>query len=293
MTNSQLVRAVEQAVGSRIVDWSPRSAGLTRAATGVATFEDGKTLFVKAGTDDRSSDEVRREIALLGVLDTPFLPECRGVIEGAYPILLLEDLSRGQWPEPYPSDLSALERTLQELRETPIPPELDVPEFEGPSDDVCQGLIEHARVATPALVPWLDPHVDAIVETVALPSAGGALVHSDLWYPNLCFLDERVVIVDWSHARVGSPWFDASTVSIDLVIEGRRPVPMQEAAKWAAVHLVWSLWALARGPGPGISNPDLWRSDNLELVDGAAWWVADELDLPTPPVLSDRDPGYR
>jgi hypothetical protein len=284
---------VEQAVGVRIVDWSARSAGLTHAATGVVTFEDGTTLFVKAGTDDRSSDEVRREIALLGALDAPFLPECRGAIDGSYPILLLEDLSEGHWPEPYPSDLSPLERALRELREMPVPTELALPGFEGPSDDVCHGLVEHAGGVAPGLVPWLESHADPIIESVALPSAGGALVHSDLWYSNLCFLRDRVVIVDWSHACVGSPWFDASTISIDLVIEGRRPLPMKEAVKWAATHLVWSLWALARGPGPGISNPDLWRSDNIELVDGAAWWVADELGLPTPPVLSDRDPGYR
>jgi hypothetical protein len=248
---------------------------------------------VKAATDEHSAGEIRREIALLGALEAPFLPECVATIEGQYPILLLEDLSEGHWPEPYPSSLSGLERALRELRETPIPEGLDLPELIGPTDEMCQALIAHAGVATPTLVPWMEPYADAIAEAAAARSSGGALVHSDLWYSNLCFLGDRVVIVDWSSARVGSPWFDTSTVNIDLVIEGRRLLPMQEAAQWAAAHLVWSLWALARGPGPGISNRDLWRSDNLELVDGAAWWVADELGLPTPPVLSDRAPGHR
>jgi len=286
-------RAVEEAVGARIVEWSPRSGGLTHALTAVATFEDGKSLFVKAATNTRSADEIRREIAFLETVEASFLPKCLGTIGGEHPILLLEDLSLGHWPEPYPPDLSLLEATLQKLRETPVPADLNLPEFEGPSDGVRLGLIDHARGAVPGLVSWLEPHADVIIESAALPSAGGTLIHSDLWYSNLCFLDDRVVIVDWSHARIGSPWFDASTISIDLVIGGRRPLVMEEAVKWASTHLVWSLWGLARGPGPGISDPDLWRSDNLELVDGAAWWVADELGLPVPPVLSDREPGYR
>jgi hypothetical protein len=286
-------RAVEATVGARIVVWSPREGGLTFASTGVATLEDGTTVFVKAATDEKTSDELRREIAFLGAVEASFLPRCIGAIDDELPVLLLEDLTEGHWPEPYPSDLSPLEATLQDLREMPIPADLDLPEFEGPSDDVCSGLVDHAREAAPGLESWLAPHVDVIIELAESPSAAGALVHSDLWYPNLCFLEDRVVIVDWSHARIGSPWFDASTISIDLVIGGRRPLPMQEGAKWAATHLVWTLWALARGPGPGISDPDLWRSDNLELVDGAAWWVADELRLQVPPALSDREPGYR
>ncbi len=293
MIGPETTRAVERVLGVRVAEWSPRAGGLTFASTGIATLEDGTTVFVKAGTDEKTSDELRREIAFLGAVEASFLPRCIGAIDDELPVLLLEDLTEGHWPEPYPSDLSPLEATLQELREMPIPAELDLPEFEGPSDDVCKGFVDHAREATPGLVSWLESHADAILEAIALPSAGDTLVHSDLWYPNLCFLGGRVVIVDWSHACVGSPWFDASTISIDLVIGGRRPLPMQESAKWAATHLVWSLWALARGPGPGISDPDLWCSDNLELVDGAAWWVADELGLPVPPVLSDRKPGYR
>lgn len=287
------VQTVERLIGARVVDWSPRSGGLTHASTAVATFDDGSTLFVKAATNELSAGEIRREIAFLELLEAPYLPEVRGTIDDTYPILLLEDLSGGHWPEPYPLDLSSLERALQDLRETHIPEELDLPELEGPNVDICQEIVTHARLAAPGLVSWLEPYADAIVESATRPSDGRSLVHSDLWYSNLCFLKDRLVIVDWSHARVGSPWFDSSTVNIDLIIEGRRPLPMLEADKWASAHLAWSLWSLARGPGPGISDVDRWRLDNFELVDGAAWWVADELDLPVPPVLTDRSPGYR
>ncbi len=284
---------IEREVGASIVGWSVRSEGLTHALTGVATFRDGSKLFVKAAKDERSAEEIRREIALLSVLDAPFLPELRGAVTGPMPLLLVEDLSSGHWPEPYPQDLSSLSQALHELRRTPIPSSLALPELEGPSEEICRGIVEHAAAVAPELGPWLETCAGEIIDAALVPPGGRALVHADLWYSNLCFLENRVVIVDWSYARIGSPWFDTSTVNIDLVIEGRRPLPMQEAAKWAAAHLAWSLWSLARGPGPGISDADRWRLDNLELVDGAAWWIADELALPAPPVLTDRTPGFR
>ena len=55
-----------------------------------------------------------------------------------------------------------------------------------------------------------------------------------------------------------------------------------DAAGWAAAHLAWTTWAMARGAGPAIANPDAWLKDNRELFDGAACWLAQEgpLDLP-------------
>ncbi|MGA7280488.1 MAG: phosphotransferase, partial [Acidimicrobiia bacterium] len=238
---------MERAVDSQVVEWSPRSAGLTHAAAGVASFDDGSHLFVKAATNEHSAAEILNEIALLRAIDAPYMPEVRGMVTEPMPILLLEDLSHWHWPEPYPSNLAPLERALDDLRSRSKPKELDLVRLTGPSIEMINGIVEHAVSATPALAPWLSSCAGAIIEAATRPTSGSALVHSDLWYSNLCFLDDRVVIVDWSHARIGSPWFDASTVGIDLVLEGRRPLPMREAARWAAPHLAWVIWGLAVG----------------------------------------------
>ena len=76
------------------------------------------------------------------------------------------------------------------------------------------------------------------------------------------------------------------------VIEGRRPLRMEGAAGWAAAHTAWVVWSLAKGPGPAISHHDDWVVDNLELFDGAAWWLAWELGVEPPPQLTDRQVGW-
>lgn len=286
-----LLDRIEAAIGRHIVGWSTQHGGLTHASTRVATLSDGGSAFVKAATNDNSAVEISNEIAFLDALDAPFLPRRLGVVRGPRPVLILEDLSHGHWPEPYPEDLSGLEEVLDAIRRIPIPADLELPRLKEPTGDMQAGLVEHAVRATPALAPWIERNADAI-SAAASHRNDDTLVHGDLWYSNLCFLPDRVVVVDWSHARRGSRWFDASTVGIDLVIGGRRPLPMEEAAAWAAAHLAWTLWGLAEGPSPGIADVSRWRLDNLELVDGAAWWLAHELGLPKPPVLTDRDPGW-
>jgi thiamine kinase-like enzyme len=289
--DQDVLEQINAALGQPIVAWSTQHGGLTHASTRLATLADGTSAFVKAATNDHSAVEITNEIAFLDALDAPFLPRRLGEVRGSRPALILEDLSGGHWPEPYPDNLSGLADVLEAIRQTPIPVDLELPRLEGPIDEMYAELVDNAGRAAPVLARWVEEHADAI-GAAASHREDDALVHGDLWYSNLCFLPDRVVVVDWSHARCGSRWFDASTVGIDLVIGGRRPLPMEEAAAWAADHLVWTLWGLAEGPWPSIADTSRWRLDNLELVDGAAWWLAHELELPAPPVLTDRSPGW-
>ncbi len=271
--------------------FSPTTAGLTHAITGVARLDDGSSVFAKAGLDEHSGPQVHREIVNLTWLRGSFLP---GVLATSLdpPVLVIEDLSRGHWPEPYPADVGRLESALAELRVIPVPRDHELEVLEPPGDEILDRLVDDAHRAVPVAAGWVAAHIDDIrrvIDTIGPPTA---LVHSDLWYPNICFLPERVVLVDWSHLSVGSPWFDASTVSVDLVIEGRPPLDMGEGAGWAAAHTAWVVWALARGPAPSISDPQLWTTDNLELFDGAAWWLAHELGFERAPGVSGRSVGW-
>ncbi len=274
-----------------VVGFAPTTAGLTHAVTGVARLDDGRSVFVKAGLDEHSRPQVRTEIANLAWLGGSFMPQVLATSLDP-PVLVIEDLSRGHWPEPYPRDVGLLESALSELRSIPVPSNHSLEMMEPPGEEILGRLVDDAGRAVPSAAGWVANHVDDI--RAALDSIGPAtaLVHSDLWYPNICFLPERVVLVDWSHLSVGSPWFDASTVSVDLVIEGRPPLTMEEGAGWAAAHTAWVVWALAKGPAPSISDPDLWTSDNLELFDGAAWWLAHELGIEPPPRVTKRAVGW-
>ena len=79
---------------------------------------------------------------------------------------------------------------------------------------------------------------------------------------------------------------------IDLVIEGRPPLAVPDAAGWAAAHLAWTTWAMARGAGPEIADAAAWLKDNRELFDGVAWWLARELGVDPPPRLTERAVGW-
>ncbi len=282
----------EAMLGKRILRWEPRTAGLTNSAAGVATVAGGRTVFLKAATDQHSAAEVTREMAALQRIKGSFVPELLVYDEGDQPMLALEDLSHGHWPEPYPADLAGLQRALEELRTTALPPDLALESFDSRHPDRPVDLAALAIVGAPPLVEWITEHEAEIKRLADDASGGSALVHGDLWYSNICILPDRVVFVDWSHAFIGSPWHDASTVSIDLVIGGRRPVAGDEGLPWAAAYLIWSIGALASGPGAAISNAAAWRTDVEELVDGVAWWVAHELGLATPPQLSERSVGW-
>ena len=92
-------------------------------------------------------------------------------------------------------------------------------------------------------------------ECAQLDRAGGVARSLRSLVPDLCFLPDRAALVDRLHLAIGSPWFESSTILVDLVIEGRAPLLVEEGAAWAAAHVTRVVNALAKGPGPAISQP--------------------------------------
>jgi hypothetical protein len=275
-------------LGRPVTGWRTREGGWTAAATGVVALADGSTAFLKVATDEQSGDEIRAEAAVLGAVTGSFMPGVVAAETGDLPMLALEDLSHGHWPEPYPADVSGLEAALAELRGLAIPGGLALERLDPPGPERADGLVADAVSAAPVLADWVSRHNEAIRTALGGGGVGEALVHTDLWYPNVCFLPDRVVFVDWSHARIGSPWHDAATLSIDLVLGGYYPLAVADGGVWAAAWLAHALRGLAAGPPPAGPPEEQWRIDLEELADGAAWWLADLLDLPPAPRLTTR-----
>jgi hypothetical protein len=59
----------------------------------------------------------------------------------------------------------------------------------------------------PAVRARLD-ELAAIEATWTAAAEGDALVHGDLRADNILLTPDRVVFVDWPHARIGAPWLD-------------------------------------------------------------------------------------
>ena len=131
----EVCNAVECTLGRRIVRFDPISAGLTHALTGIATLDDRARVFMMAGLNEHSRPQIEAEIENLGALRANFLPRLVGA-HADPPILILEDLSAGLWPEPYPDDLGGLETVLEELRSLKAPPGLNIQEIRPPGEEI-------------------------------------------------------------------------------------------------------------------------------------------------------------
>lgn len=75
----------------------------------------------------------------------------------------------------------------------------------------------------PNLDAWSRRHLNALAEIEAgAPTAvaGDTLLHLDLRADNLLLTPDRVLVVDWPHARVGAAWLDAAFFAPSVAMQG-------------------------------------------------------------------------
>jgi aminoglycoside phosphotransferase (APT) family kinase protein len=73
---------------------------------------------------------------------------------------------------------------------------------------------------------WSTRHLDRLADLEAeAPSAvaGDTLLHLDVRADNLLLTPERVLVVDWPHARVGAPWVDMVFFAPSVAMQGGPP----------------------------------------------------------------------
>jgi aminoglycoside phosphotransferase (APT) family kinase protein len=73
---------------------------------------------------------------------------------------------------------------------------------------------------------WSLRHLDRLAALEAeapVAAAGGTLLHLDLRADNMLLTSDRVVVVDWPHARVGAPWVDLLFFAPSVAMQGGPP----------------------------------------------------------------------
>jgi hypothetical protein len=208
------VRRIEERV-SRLAGSEVRS--LRRIQSGgwgvsfhaVAELADGRTVFVKAGTEEITSGFVRDEQRFYRSVRGPFMPALVGMDDVDPPLLVLEDLSRARWPPPSDEDsVAAVRATLGQIWTTPppdwLPPVTDEVEW-------LLGWAEIERDADPFLQvglcsrQWIRQALPVLREAAeTAPIAGTALLHLDVRSDNICLAEGGAVLVDWNLAHVGN-----------------------------------------------------------------------------------------
>ena len=190
-----------------------------------------RAVFVKAVGADLNPDAPdfhRQEAAVSAALPGPRrLPRLLDSYDDGDWVALAFVAVDGRAPaHPWdPVELHAAIDALSELHAAPDPE----PGRRGPSAaDRPAGLFGGwgamaGRPGPDGVDPWARRNLDALADLEARwpeAVAGTTLLHSDVRSDNLLLTPDGVVFVDWPHACVGAPVFDAVAWAPSVVLEG-------------------------------------------------------------------------
>jgi aminoglycoside phosphotransferase (APT) family kinase protein len=222
------------------------------------------------------------------VLQAPFVPRLLGWEDHPdFPLMLLEDLSRGTWPPPWtPERVNSVRDTLRTVAATTPPASLPSQER---YREVLSGWRRVAQNPEPFLQlavasrGWLDEALPVLLEASSQAVLeGDSLVHYDVRSDNICFLEDRTVFLDWSGACRGNPVLDLVGWLPSLALEGG-PAPDTVVGDEVTdlVALVSGYWAAQAGFPPPEGAPRV-RDIQLAQLTVALPWAARLLRLPPP-----------
>lgn len=278
---------VARAAGRAPVGWTRvTGGGYTPAERWVVEFEDRTRAFAKVGVTELVAGWLRRERRAYVEIAGPFMPLMLGWSDGPAPVLLLEDLSDATWPPPW--DARLIGRTLATLERVASTP---CPSWATPLqglDDLFAGWSQVAADPEPFLGlelvsdRWLEVALSILVAHEHPPELeGSALLHFDVRSDNICFAEDRTLLVDWNLVARGNALFDVAAWLPSLQFEGG---PLPEAVSPAAGVFAPALagYFCARAPQPGIPDAPHVRRVQLEQATTALPWAARHLGLPPP-----------
>jgi hypothetical protein len=262
-----------------------KGGGYAASFRAVAELADGRTVFVKAGTEEVTSRFLRDEQRVYAALRGPFMPELVGMDEEEPPLLVLEDLSAGHWPPPWEArSIAAVRETLAAVA-TATPPSW-LPSITIEADWLLGGWAAIGHDPQPFLslgvcsAAWLEHSLPTLREAAeTAPIAGDSLLHLDVRSDNICLAERGAVLVDWNWAHVGNPTLDIAFWLPSLADEGGpRPDEVLPEAGRLAAAVAGFFGSRAGLPAPPTA-PHV-RRVQLSQLRTALPWAARELDLP-------------
>jgi hypothetical protein len=225
-----LAERVARHLGQRLLGWRVVAHGYTTALRLIVTCADGTSAFVKGATDSRTATWLRMEHGVYSQVQARFLPIMRAWEDnGSAPFLVLEDLTKAVWQTPW--TMARITQVLDTLRQVAAtPPPTCLPSLEERRSSLS-GWAQVDREPEPFLrvglcsAAWLGHSIGALMAAEARTQlAGDDLVHGDVRSDNLCFVGDRVVLVDWNWACRGNGIIDIAGWLPSLHLEGG-PLP--------------------------------------------------------------------
>lgn len=277
---------VESVLGTPAVRWEPvETGGYGRVnAHWRAELADGRSVFVKHALGSEAADWLRTERRVYEAVRGSFMPTYYGAYdEGGCVLLVLEDLTRADWPPPWsPERIESVLGALEALHATRPPDGI------ARLDNMREQLTGWRRVRAdpePLLSTgvcsrrWLREALPVLIRAgEELELAGRELLHLDVRSDNLCFAAGRAVLVDWNLACVGNGCFDVAFWLPSLRLEGG-PEPWEVLPRAGPLAAAVAGFFAARAGLPPPAGAPTVRDFQLRQLEVALPWAARELAL--------------
>lgn len=270
----------------RPTSWLHVVAGHTHADKWLVELPDSRSAFVKAATEVSARAQIEREAFILESVAAPYMPRLHGAATvDEWAVLVLEDLSRAQWPPPYADRGAALLDTIMQVAATPPPQGLHRrPEGRplgtywqrigaDPEPVLAHGLFSAA---------WLEhalPILDAAESSARL--AGDDFLHDDVWAANVCYAARGAILIDWASASIGDRRLDLACALLSIrsteIIPPRVDFP--DEAAYAALLAGANAFHAAQPIPDSIPDGSVLRAGWLHDLEYALDWVSELLHL--------------
>ena len=279
-----LLARFERALGQPLTILNVVRRGYTPALRLRARLQDGNTVFIKCATTSLTAEGLRKEYAVYTALDAPFV--CRLIAwedTGESPFLVLEDLSQADWPPPWTTHQIDLVRDmlvrLASFRLPGLLPLEDNAAFTDGWQEVAADpeAFLGLKIASRGWLERAMPSLLAVDGKQVLH--GEALIHCDVRSDNLCFLGDRVILVDWNLTCQGHPSADLAFWLPSLETEGG-PAPETILPQGAPFAAVLSGYFASRAGRPILPDAPLVRKVQLEQLHSALPWAVRALGQP-------------
>jgi Phosphotransferase enzyme family len=286
---ASVIAAITTATSVRPTSWLHVVAGHTHADKWIVELPDGRSAFVKAGTQTSARAQIEREASILESVAAPYMPGLYGAaVVDEWSVLVLQDLSRAQWPPPYPDRGAALLETVMQVGATAPPHGLQRRPEGRPLGTYWQRI---AADPEPVLAhglfsaAWLEeaqPVLDAAESLARL--AGDDFLHDDVWASNVCYTERGAILIDWASSSIGDRRIDLAYALLSIRSTDTTPPPIDfpDEAAYAALLAGANAYQAARPVDDSIQYYSVLRAGWLHDLGYALDWVSELLQLPPP-----------
>jgi len=284
-----LVSTIEDVLRKKAIDFTQPDCGLSAAHRFSIGLEDGTRVFVKAATDEDTTEWLRTEHL---ALSTPheLKPGIVAWIEPGdeWPVLITEDLSHAHWPASHAGvtwrdgDFDLLFAAIEQL--SSLPPDPRLPALENRRSSIWSSIAAKPEFfLTLGLCSdrWLGNAIDTLIEAERNADVtGDTFIHGDIRSDNICILGAQVKLVDWSQAARGSSLYNLAQILPTLHLEGG-PAPYEIMPNGGS-HAASGCAGLVRRLATDHGMPEWLKDVFKRLIAIDLEWAASCLALPKP-----------